>query len=35
MALFQVVLVLATALPVVKKLRAGAADGPEGEATPQ
>jgi hypothetical protein len=35
MALFQVLLVLGTALPVVKKLRAGAADGLEGEATQQ
>ena len=37
MALFQVLLVLSTALPVMKKLRAGgqagAADGLEGEAT--
>ena len=33
MALFQVVLVISTALPVMKKLRAGAADGLEGEAT--
>jgi hypothetical protein len=36
MALFQVVLVLATALPVMKKIKAGAADeGLEGEATQQ
>ena len=35
MALFQVVLVLSTALPVMKKLRAGAAEGLEGEATQQ
>ena len=36
MALFQVVLVLSTALPVMKKLQAGAAgDGLEGEATQQ
>jgi len=35
MALFQVVLVVSTALPVMKKLRAGAADGLEGEATQQ
>jgi ATP synthase I subunit len=35
MALFQVVLVLSTALPVMKKLRAGAGDGLEGEATKQ
>ena len=35
MALFQIVLVLATALPVVKKLRAQGADGPEGQATQQ
>jgi hypothetical protein len=35
MALFQVVLVISTALPVMKKLRAGAADGLEGEATQQ
>jgi O-antigen/teichoic acid export membrane protein len=34
MALFQVVLVASTALPVVKKLKAQAADGLEGE-TPQ
>jgi hypothetical protein len=33
MALFQVLLVLTTALPVMKKLRAGGADGLEGEAT--
>jgi hypothetical protein len=33
MALFQVLLVVSTALPVMKKLRAGAADGLEGEAT--
>jgi hypothetical protein len=31
MALFQVVLVLATALPVMKKIKAGAAEGLEGE----
>lgn len=30
MALFQILLVLSTALPVMKKLRAGAGDGPEG-----
>ncbi len=35
MALFQVVLVLSTALPVMKKIKAGAADGLEGEATQQ
>jgi hypothetical protein len=35
MALFQVVLVVSTALPVMKKLRAGASDGLEGEATQQ
>ena len=36
MALFQVLLVLSTALPVMKKLKAGAAaDGLEGEATQQ
>ena len=35
MALFQVLLVLSTALPVMKKLRAGAGDGLEGEATEQ
>ena len=35
MALFQLLLVFSTALPVVKKLRAGAADGLEGEATQQ
>jgi hypothetical protein len=36
MALFQVVLVLSTALPMMKKLRAGAAtEGLEGEATQQ
>jgi hypothetical protein len=35
MALFQVVLVISTALPVMKKIRAGAADGLEGEATQQ
>ncbi|MGX9787112.1 ATP synthase subunit I [Mycobacterium sp. MMS18-G62] len=35
MALFQVVLVVSTALPVMKKLRAGAADGLEGEAPKQ
>jgi hypothetical protein len=32
MALFQVLLVLSTALPVMRKLRAGADDGPDGEA---
>ena len=38
MALFQVVLVISTALPVMKKLKAGSpdsADGLEGEATQQ
>jgi hypothetical protein len=38
MALFQVVLVISTALPVMKKIRAGAAkgaEGLEGEATQQ
>jgi hypothetical protein len=35
MALFQMLLVFSTVLPVAKKLRAGAADGPEGEATQQ
>ncbi len=38
MALFQVVLVISTALPVMKKLKAGSPDnagGLEGEATPQ
>ena len=35
MALFQVVLVASTALPVMKKLRAQSAEGPEGEATEQ
>ena len=35
MALFQVLLVLSTALPVMKKLRSGAGDGLEGEATEQ
>ncbi|MGE2692897.1 ATP synthase subunit I [Mycolicibacterium pulveris] len=36
MALFQMLLVFTTALPVAKKLRAGAeADGFEGEPTPQ
>jgi hypothetical protein len=35
MALFQVVLVISTALPVMKKLKAGGADGLEGEATQQ
>jgi hypothetical protein len=36
MALFQVVLVISTALPVMKKIRAaGTADGLEGEATQQ
>jgi hypothetical protein len=33
MALFQVLLVLSTALPVMKKLRAGADEGTEGEVT--
>jgi hypothetical protein len=33
LALFQVVLVLSTALPVWKKLRSGAADGSEGTET--
>ena len=32
MALFQVVLVLSIALPVMRKIKAGAADGLEGEA---
>jgi hypothetical protein len=32
MALFQVLLVVSTALPVMKKLKAGTADGLEGEA---
>ncbi|MGV0794737.1 ATP synthase subunit I [Mycolicibacterium sp. XJ1819] len=31
MALFQLLLVFSTMLPVAKKLRTGAADGPEGE----
>jgi ATP synthase I chain len=35
MALFQVVLVVSTALPVMKKLRAGEGDGLEGEAPTQ
>jgi hypothetical protein len=35
MAVFQVVLVISTALPVMKKLKAGGADGLEGEATQQ
>ncbi|WP_123028792.1 ATP synthase subunit I [Mycolicibacterium stellerae] len=35
MALFQVLLVISTALPVMKKLRAGAGDGLEGEAGEQ
>jgi hypothetical protein len=35
MAVFQVLLVLATALPVVKKLKAGDTDGLEGEARKQ
>ena len=35
MALFQVVLVISTALPVMKKLKAGGADGLEEEATQQ
>lgn len=35
MALFQLLLVFATVLPVAKKLRSGAADGLEGEATQQ
>ena len=35
MALFQVVLVISTALPVMKKLRAGTADRLEGEAPKQ
>jgi hypothetical protein len=33
MALFQLLLVFSTVLPVAKKLRAGAAEGPQGEAT--
>lgn len=33
MALFQLLLVFTTALPVARKLRAGAADGSQGEAT--
>jgi hypothetical protein len=33
MALFQVLLVLSTALPVMKKIRAGSDHGPEGEVT--
>nr|WP_090276800.1 ATP synthase subunit I [Mycolicibacterium komanii] len=35
MALFQVLLVISTALPVMKKLKAGAGDGLEGEAPQQ
>ncbi len=35
MALFQLLLVFSTVLPVAKKLRAGAADGSEGETTQQ
>jgi hypothetical protein len=35
MALFQVLLVVSTALPVMRKLRAGADEGAEGEATQQ
>ena len=35
MALFQVVLVLSTALPVMRKIKAGAGEGLEGEATQQ
>jgi hypothetical protein len=35
MALFQVLLVLSTALPVMRKLRAGTGDGLEGEAGEQ
>ena len=35
MALFQVLLVVSTALPVMKKLKAGPADGLEGEAPQQ
>jgi hypothetical protein len=35
MALFQVLLVISTALPVMKKLRAGADDGAEGKVTEQ
>jgi len=35
MALFQVLLVLSTALPVMKKLRSGVDDGLEGEAGQQ
>jgi dipeptide/tripeptide permease len=35
MALFQVILVASTALPVVKKLKTQAADGLEGETPPQ
>jgi hypothetical protein len=35
MALFQVILVLSTTLPVLKKLRAQSADGLEGEAPQQ
>jgi hypothetical protein len=35
MALFQVVLVLSTALPVMRKIRAGSHEGPEAEDTQQ
>lgn len=35
MALFQMLLVFTTALPVARKLRAGGLDGSEGEATTQ
>lgn len=35
MALFQVLLVVSTALPVMKKLKAGSGDGLEGEAPQQ
>jgi hypothetical protein len=35
MALFQVVLVLSTALPVMRKIRAGGHEGPEAEDTQQ
>lgn len=35
MALFQMLLVFTTALPVARKLRAGGLDGPKGEATTQ
>lgn len=35
MALFQLLLVFTTALPVARKLRAGGLAGPEGEATQQ